>query len=270
VTQGGQLSLRLVEIDLTNEEARYPSKCTSPALENSPKVKLIPADSLPPDTKYLTLSHFWGAGPVLRLFNGNLGQYLAAIPRHILDSPGAATFRHAIHITRALSFRYLWIDALCINQEDPAENNSELMRMDQIYSHGSLNISATVARDGSGGLFFDRDPLLVGSCQSETCPNLLAYIPAGYSFGEEMLQGPVNLRAWVLQEPQLSTRILHFCRSRIFWKCLQTQEAEPAIDQDPFSLAVVPRQTKNQLIPDSENGFSLQHTQYLWEDLVES
>lgn len=64
------------------------------------------------------------------------------------------TFRHAIQITRGLGAEYIWIDSLCIIQDDHEDRTLEATQMGHVYSNSFLTISATGARDGSVGCFF--------------------------------------------------------------------------------------------------------------------
>jgi hypothetical protein len=186
---------------------------------------------------------------VAKLSHQNAAQYLQNIPLDIFQQPTAATFRQAIHVARCLGFRYLWIDALCINQEDATEKDLEITYMSEIYSHATINLSATAAEDGSGGLFFERDPWIATVCHSERHPNLVAFAPPEVSFVHEMLRSPINKRAWVFQERMLATRVLHFCRTRLFWECFSLQEAEPLFNDKPAPLLTAPGQTKRQVMP---------------------
>ena len=61
---------------------------------------------------YLALSHSWGANPTLRTTLDTLEKLKKGISLEKLPR----TFQDAIHITRRLGFRYLWIDSLCIIQ----------------------------------------------------------------------------------------------------------------------------------------------------------
>jgi hypothetical protein len=67
-----------------------------------------------PPTAYVALSHCWGGIIPVRTLRANLAAHqralsLASLPR---------TFRDAVTLTRRLNFRYLWIDSLCIIQDD--------------------------------------------------------------------------------------------------------------------------------------------------------
>ncbi|UZP39468.1 hypothetical protein NXS19_007284 [Fusarium pseudograminearum] len=119
------------------------------SVDAMPHVKLLSTADLPGDIKYLTLSHCWGESVPIKLSNKSKSVYAKQIPREDLLQPEAKVFREAIWVTRCLGYRYLWIDALCINQEDDNEKAIEVARMDQIYSGATANLSATSASCGA-------------------------------------------------------------------------------------------------------------------------
>jgi hypothetical protein len=64
--------------------------------------------------KYTTLSHSWGHARILTLTHETASQLYDGIDENLL----ALSFRDAINITRKLGIRYIWIDSLCIYQND--------------------------------------------------------------------------------------------------------------------------------------------------------
>ncbi|KAK2016920.1 HET-domain-containing protein [Colletotrichum eremochloae] len=181
--------------------------------------------------KYLTLSHRWGDAVSTELTWANIDEFRKQIPISSLSN----TFKDAILITRCLGFRYLWIDSVCINQDDPVEKASEISRMHSIYKNSQLNLSATV---GETGLIFPRNPLSVlPVLRKKNTTKFHAFKPAV----EEYLMvsagpwetfvdlGPLNDRAWVLQERLLAPRVLHCCYNMVYWECpcMRACEADP-------------------------------------------
>lgn len=69
----------------------------------------------------------------------------------VLELP--AVMRDAIFATRQLSFEYLWVDQLCIEQrEGSAHKMLQLNYMDRIYGNATLTIVAAVGDDANHGL----------------------------------------------------------------------------------------------------------------------
>jgi hypothetical protein len=65
---------------------------------------------------YLTLSYCWGQGKKLLCRKDSYERFKQNLP---VDDSMPKTFKDALQITKALGYRYLWIDALCIIQDDP-------------------------------------------------------------------------------------------------------------------------------------------------------
>lgn len=214
------------------------------SLDNSHPVRIISAaNSLPPKTQYLTLSHRWATPQGISLSKETSFLLTEDISPYLLNCSEAAVFRHAIHVTRALGFRYLWIDALCIAQDDGAEKTSEIMHMDEIYFDAVLNISATEGRVREG-LIFERRMLRTNPVRpSVTVPDTqddvhLQVFPEKWSLHTR--EGALNSRGWVFQERTLAPRIVHFTRDQVFWECrsLEASEVLPqgVSDQEPVNL----------------------------------
>ncbi|KAF1980846.1 HET-domain-containing protein [Aulographum hederae CBS 113979] len=80
--------------------------------------------------QYVTLSYCWGAGNKLLLTNKNMSALQSDIPFQDLSK----TLQDAITIPRKLGFKYLWIDALCIIQDNEADWAEQASLMADIYS----------------------------------------------------------------------------------------------------------------------------------------
>jgi hypothetical protein len=132
------------------------------------------------------------------------------------------TFYEAVAITRLLHLRYLWIDSLCIVQDDKNDWSMEAPRMGSLYSRAYLVIAASGARDSSDGCFVHR-----------VSPNASIKVPYkedGIQDGEIVLTvrdryppepglEPLGKRAWVLQEWVLARRLIHFTSTGLMWSC---------------------------------------------------
>jgi hypothetical protein len=95
--------------------------------------------------RYVALSHCWGKNPVIKATKASLDSFLKCI------DPGSLTrtFRDAVMITRRLRVRYLWIDSLCIVQDDNEDWEREAAKMAQVYSQSLVTLAASAASDGS-------------------------------------------------------------------------------------------------------------------------
>lgn len=88
---------------------------------------------------YVALSHSWGKAEVLT----TTIQTLADRKQKILTKALPRSFHEAVMITRALGLRYLWIDSLCIIQDDPKDWAEQVATMGEVYGNCFLNIAAT-------------------------------------------------------------------------------------------------------------------------------
>jgi hypothetical protein len=78
--------------------------------------------------KYITLSHCWGQADTISTTTGeNLEQRCNGIDWNILSK----TFQDAIHVTRALGIRYLWIDSFALSKTTPQTGNKSQQKWDQ-------------------------------------------------------------------------------------------------------------------------------------------
>lgn len=199
-------------------------------LRNSNGVRIVSTNSLSPDTEYLTLSHRWGSPPGILLSEDTRFLLTEDISSRLLRCPEATVFQHAIHVTRCLGFRYIWVDALCIMQDAEAEKRADIMRMDDIYFNSKLNISASEA-DPVRGLVFDRNTLLTNPYMTMTKVPRKPEAISLYVFSEESHYRfspgkPLNNRGWVFQERALSPRIVHFAKDKVFWECWSLKASE--------------------------------------------
>jgi hypothetical protein len=64
----------------------------------------------------------------------------------------AMTIRDAMRFTRDMKVRYLWVDALCIVQDDDESKYLQIMHMDAVYRQATLTIVAGDNFDAANGI----------------------------------------------------------------------------------------------------------------------
>ncbi|KAF2491011.1 HET-domain-containing protein [Lophium mytilinum] len=163
---------------------------------------------------YATLSHRWGNSQHLRTTQSNLSTHHQNI--HFADLPG--TFRDAVILTRYLEIRYLWIDALCIVQDDILEWHREAIMMGNIYKNAKVTIAVHHAGDDSEGFLHHTlsAPKSVELGYTRDMAGFTASLRT--NFKAEVERSPLSARGWVLQERFLSQRTLHFTSGSIFFE----------------------------------------------------
>jgi Heterokaryon incompatibility protein (HET) len=100
-------------------------------------------------------------------------------------------FLDAIVVTKALGLRYLWIDSLCIIQDDEDDWLAESKTMGTLYERAVVTLAASTAPDSTHGLFLERlySELQVPSVQlpfiRRDTTSGVQEVPGHYSIGIE-------------------------------------------------------------------------------------
>jgi len=185
------------------------------------KANICRGASLPRCTPYLTLSHCWGGEEFLTTTHTNLCAYECSLP---IDSL-SRTFQDAFLATVKLNFQYIWIDSLCIVQDDPDDWKRESLSMHKIYKHAACNISASGFANGKEGFILSNrrinpSPVAItlGRTANQSSSEKSHYLACAFPW-EVMREGPVFNRAWTLQEQLLARRTVHFDDSQVHWEC---------------------------------------------------
>jgi hypothetical protein len=198
-------------------------------------VKIVKSDA---PKKYAILSYCWGGDQRSKLTRDRLSTMQTGIP----DSSLPRTIQDAIHITRRLDLRFLWVDSLCITQDDPDEVTQEISKMADIFRGAHVTISAASASSSEEGFLGSREEIAAANDQSF---KIQFRDPNGTS-GRVMLvpkrniqkycDEPLNRRAWTMQEHLLSSRILFYGSRQLHFLCREKE----AIWCDGGSLTVPP------------------------------
>lgn len=189
---------------------------------------------------YMSLSHCWGKDQIITTTTKTLQDRKSGIKLCELSK----TFRDAVQITRGLGIQYLWIDSLCILQDDRVDWEIESAKMASVYMNSHLNLAATHSSNGKGGCLSERWSL-DGLSQTElNIGNEIVIEPTADEEGHYKIYvrnilhvahdqftrtkdyahtvenvSPLLKRGWVFQERLLSTRTLHFHAEELIWEC---------------------------------------------------
>ncbi|PSN60507.1 HET-domain-containing protein [Corynespora cassiicola Philippines] len=172
--------------------------------------------SFPPkyhkERSYAALSHCWGKAPPYTTTH----KTLVSRSRALAWSEIPKTFRDAILVTRALELKYLWIDSLCIIQDDKTDWKEEAAKMCHVYSNAVVTIVASSASDSSKGFLQEREHLskTIMSIRGERPIKMREDIHYHFSTA-----GPLVDRGWCFQERMLARRLLMFEKHEMVWRC---------------------------------------------------
>jgi hypothetical protein len=176
-------------------------------------------------TPYLTVSHRWMAHGMPKLLRCNLQTMRQSVQLQTLP----AVFQDSIVLARALSICHVWIDSLCIIQDDPTDVQTEISNMSHIYRNAILNVGALktsfipeTGRYEHTGLFVDQNsrepsPFQLTIQRANCKGNYFAHIE---DLGDFLNTSPLMKRGWVLQERLLSRRSIYF-GSQAWGECSQ-------------------------------------------------
>ncbi|GAB1312711.1 Heterokaryon incompatibility domain-containing protein [Madurella fahalii] len=150
--------------------------------------------------QYVALSYCWGGYTECRTLKANLAERLDRIQFGLLPE----VYKHAVRVTRGLGIRYLWIDALCIIQDDEADWVREAATMCDVYWNTVCRLAVTDSKRPTEGFFPPapiaasvRVPSLEAVAQKrwydENCTSDLGATADGGEQGEESEGGGVNV-----------------------------------------------------------------------------
>ncbi|KAH3909373.1 hypothetical protein HBI56_185780 [Parastagonospora nodorum] len=192
-------------------------------------------------TRYACLSHCWGKPPkpndpfktVLRTTPATLYAFRTSIPWNDLPQ----TFQDAIAVTRKLDIPFLWIDSLCIIQDEPDKKDwhEQSANMANVYQNSYLTLAATSAKDADGGMYTQHDGPRVHRPSAPVAvvqyeDGVQREIFARRKFDHDLGSLPLLKRGWVYQERLLSPRVLHFAGEELIWECNQEVACECGSD----------------------------------------
>ncbi|KAF2655110.1 HET-domain-containing protein [Lophiostoma macrostomum CBS 122681] len=187
---------------------------------------LVPA---PENAPYVILSYVWGQVPMLKTLKGNLSEHqkpgaFNTTSKSSMQTP--ATIKNAIDLTTRLGrlegrleggVKYLWVDSLCIVQDDHHSLEQHIQHMALIYEAAVLTI---VAADGPHA------DLELKGLQDISSPRTLAPVlelddnlRVKYVLKTPISSSNWAKRGWTFQEGIFSRRRLIFFENSVRWVC---------------------------------------------------
>lgn len=218
--KGDDLELAILREIQSRKSFQLPTRLINVGAIGSATVRLYETkpDDKTEDFRYIALSHRWGVStpekPSFRTTVGNKEAHVEKIEISKLPD----TFRDAVITTRALGVQYLWIDSICIIQGDGGDFNSESKRMEDIFSAAYCVVAATCAGGQWNGFLKSRPQreYVTFRPESDAPFYVCCFID---DFNQEVVEGDLNKRGWVLQERALARRTIYFAGQQTFFEC---------------------------------------------------
>ncbi|KAJ3455168.1 hypothetical protein MRS44_013768 [Fusarium solani] len=169
---------------------------------------------------WAALTYCWGGPQKIKTTTQNVtARYSGFL---LSDLP--LTIRDALSVCRRLAISHIWIDSLCIIQDDQNDKAPELAKMPEIYQGALVTISASCALACTEGFLHDRSPYLPGvAFPLKNQDNYdIAQVISIDGFKEE----PIDARAWTFQEQVLSKRVLEYGTQENEFLCRRSRKEE--------------------------------------------
>ncbi|EXJ67973.1 uncharacterized protein A1O5_08587 [Cladophialophora psammophila CBS 110553] len=194
------------------------------------KTRLIDCRTNPPtlvdgstDMSYFALSYCWGAvqpGAIRRADE-------TAYPLEVHSLP--LTIRDAIFATINLGGTYLWVDAICIDQDDAISKESLINKMDYVYNNADLVLVA-LGDDSDTGLPGVSTPRIPQPALRTGDTTLVTNIS---DLREQLQASRWSSRGWTYQEALLARRCLFFTSEQWHFVCQTSSAYETLVEGLP-------------------------------------
>ncbi|KAG5800686.1 hypothetical protein H9Q69_000245 [Fusarium xylarioides] len=212
----GMVDVDLIQKGLEHCQRYHSEQCNAKFDKGLLTTKMLDVDTrkvvdCPDNCDYLALSYVWGG---IHPADGALEA--GTLPQTIED---------AITLTKKLGKRYLWVDALCIDQspnptpEQAASKAKQLQLMHLIYYCATITIFAVAGPRSDYGIPGISKPR-VGSTRERINGKDLVVVPP--QIMSEIKSSVWQTRAWTWQEDVLSTRKLYLTETQWILQCNET------------------------------------------------
>lgn len=170
--------------------------------------------------EYFCLSYRWGIEPAcFTTTRANLAKHKHGIPWDTLPK----LFRQALEFTTLLGSEYIWIDSLCIIQDDRLDWSQEAKKMADIYQNAKLTLAASWAGSSNDDMFgAPKESVLGIKVPGLNKVGVVDDVFVRVLLPHKLERFPLLSRAWVYQERLLSPRYLHFSPVELIWECNTT------------------------------------------------
>ena len=182
---------------------------------------------------YIALSYVWAhASNQCELTKENLGfmKQSGSLASDDMRSHLSSTIRAAIRLSQLIGVRFLWVDRLCIIQNDLLRKAEQIDAMGGIYFHSYLTLAVADSDHSSSGLRG-----IKGVTHPRQLPQTVYTFhasPHSVTAFRHFKRSPTvyDDRGWTFQEQMLAKRVLKFTESGMHWICQSCDWREQQVD----------------------------------------
>lgn len=182
----------------------------------------------PSNAEYFALSYVWGG--VEQLLTTRANHEFLRISGALNPERGGhslpKTILHAMLLTARLGKRYIWVDALCIIQDDNEHKHSELSNMSGIFANASVTLIAANGENsntGLPGLLHISEPRSFNLRSFKIRKDITVYYHPANAISTAVYWVS---RGWTFQESFFSKRQFLFYGGFVEWRCPEHNSRE--------------------------------------------
>ncbi|KAF4973110.1 hypothetical protein FZEAL_9419 [Fusarium zealandicum] len=184
------------------------------------RFQLVSSASFQAAPTWAALSYCWGGPQTTQTCKQNIADRYKAIQLRSLPR----TLQDAILVCQKLDIPYLWIDSICIVQDDEVDKAEEINKMPNIFQGALVTICASRASSCDQGFLGDLSPFEPATALPLKCSQ------DDYDFMQVADSNrpsfdPLKERAWAFQERLLSSRILDYQERTVTVKCRRFEKS---------------------------------------------
>jgi hypothetical protein len=226
------------------------------------KIKEVKAEKI----RYLALSYVWGDTQSLQLLNTNVAHLMIShsLQSHLTHL--SKVVKNAITFTREIGERFLWVDALCICQDDPSTKHGQISAMNAIYANAAMTLVG-LEGDASYGLP-GVEPYPIPRHQPIETVHGIRIMTLMPDINEVVVGSAWRTRAWTYQEEQFSRRLLFFSDQQAYFRCQAATHCEDRYEESKMTVMMQQGTVRMRLPIDNSPFLSFAFS--MWRHLVEN
>lgn len=184
----------------------------------------------------------------LKTMHSSLARRQAGIRRE--DLLAVPALHDAIRMTQKLEIPYLWIDSLCILQDDISDWERNSSSMDKVYGCAKVTLVAAASRSCREGFLKVQGQQLLLPFRSKIQPTVRGLIRLQFKFAftgkvgtpwysyVDFYNTPLSRRGWTVQERLLAARQIIFGPCNVHFTCPNWKQSRGARLKENWDLAM--------------------------------